>query len=83
MDEPQEPNPVTRKMRISEDFIVGFLARGFGHKFKVVEGVPHDAKILNVKFDSLRQQIELTFESPSFKPEDEKKPLNLIIHETG
>ena len=44
-------------MRISQDFIVGFLAQGFGHKFRVVEGVPHDAKIQNVKFDAKSQQI--------------------------
>jgi len=70
-------------MRISHDFIVGFLAQGFGHRFRVVEGIPHEAKILNVKFDAKSQQIELTIESASFKPEDEKKPLNLVIHETG
>jgi hypothetical protein len=70
-------------MRISQDFIVGFLAQGFGHKFRVVEGVPHDAKIQNVKLTAGGDYIELTIESASFKPEDEKKPLQLVIHETG
>lgn len=47
----------------------------------MIHGIPHDSRIVNVKLDAVREQIEVTIQSPAFKPEDEKKLLSLIVHE--
>ena len=77
----EEQKKVIRKLRLNHDFAVGVLAQGFAHRFKVIEGIPHDARIVNVKLDSEAQQLVLSIESATFKPEDEKKLLQIVIHE--
>jgi hypothetical protein len=46
--DPTYPRAMGRLLALSEDFVVGFLTKGFAHRFKIEKGLPADAKICDV-----------------------------------
>ena len=70
-----------RTLKIHEQFIHGFLAEGFAHRFKVERGLPPDARILSVTHHPEQKVVEIRAESNMWMPGDEGMDIPLIVHE--
>jgi hypothetical protein len=68
-----------RELPILNEFITGFLAEGFSHRFKIERGLPHDAKIIAVRHEP--GKTFLLIESAGWKSTDSALPLDIVIHE--
>jgi hypothetical protein len=70
-----------RTLKLHEEFVIGFLAEGFSHRFKVERGLPADSKVVTVRHDSENHVIELGIESATWNPEDQWNYIDLVVHE--
>lgn len=67
----QEPEMATRKVRMMMVNPADFMSLfGKGLKvrkgFKIIEGLPDDAKLINIAYDAMRGAVQLVVESETF-----------------
>jgi hypothetical protein len=71
-----------RTLKLPEEFVTGFLAEGFSHRFKVMSGFPSDSKIERIDFDQDIRIVSISVSSHNWRDEDLGNPeIHLIIHE--
>jgi hypothetical protein len=70
-----------RTLKLHEQFVHGFLAEGFAHRFKVEKGLPIDARILGVTHIPKSKVVEIQVESNMWMPGDDGMDIDLVIHE--
>ena len=71
---------MVRTLKLHEEFVIGFLAEGFSHRFKVERGLPADARIVSITH-SANRIVEIRVESNMWMPGEENTDIPLIIHE--
>jgi hypothetical protein len=70
-----------RTLKLNAEFVIGFLAEGFSHRFKVERGLPADSQIVSVNLDPDHHVIFLGILSAAWDPADAEKMLDVVIHE--
>lgn len=61
--------------KISLPYLLEFFCTGADHRFKVLNGFPDDAKIIDIRFDGFSNSASILIESKSFDTLIEGRPI--------